>query len=388
MGIQLGALKFKGKFNDSVGFTNGNAKSEATRYAVRNRVTQVSNPKTSGQAGQRVKLAPAQNLYRALADLLDHSWEGVKYGGRSYSEFLKRAMLMQNGFPWVVKGEKMAYPGEYVIADGSLAPITPSVSDVMARLYADSLTDISSTPTMGELASALIAAGLGLQNGDQLTFVTCYISPDCENQPIWNYDRIILNTADTDTLDDFNGLAGRTIYFEKYNNALLIKPNAFSSNDSFVAAAIIVSRPPRNAGGAWLRSYSKIVCSDSYKAQYINGDLKMHQAIISYMLAAKTAAESDRYLNEGGDNTPENPLQMVTISVQQVPANAGATITGAGTYVVGSNVSLLVEEEGPDYSFQEWQDEDGNTLTSAAELDITATTSKVYKAVFMGTTPP
>lgn len=388
MGIQLGALKFKGKFNDSVGFTNGNAKSEATRYAVRNRVTQVSNPKTSGQAGQRVKLAPAQNLYRALADLLDHSWEGVKYGGRSYSEFLKRAMLMQSGFPWVVKGEKMAYPGEYIIADGSLAPVNPVVNSGLAQLIASALTDVSDEPTMGQLATALVAAGLGLQNGDQLTFVTCFISAEFEYQPIYVYDRIILDTTDTTTLADFNGLTGRTIEFAKHQNEFNFMPMADGTGNSVVAAAIIVSRPPRNAGGAWLRSSSKIVCSASYKTQYINNDVKMHKAISSYMLAGKSATESDRYLNEGGDNTPENPLQMVTISVQQVPANAGATITGAGAYVVGSTVNLLVEEEGPDYSFEEWQDEEGNTLTTAAELVVTASENSVYKAVFMGTTPP
>lgn len=371
MGIQLGALKFKGKFNDSVGFTNGNAKSEATRYAVRNRVTQISNPKTSGQAGQRVKLAPAQNFYRALAMLLDHSWEGVKYGGRSYSEFLKRAMLMSEGFPYVIKGTKEAWPGEYVIADGSLAPVGIYRIEETYVTTEIAFTGSWQGATIGEISANIISQNSNLKDGDQITFIMGYL---IDNQPAYMYTRLILDTTNTGTYGTEDGF---TLY--KVADKLSFMP--VSNDVEPVAAAVIISRPPRNAGGAWQRSFSQMKVADSIKHDYMS-EIAKHRAVITYMIQ-KSSTSSSYYLNEGGDETPEAPVTQVEVTIEK---EGQGTVEGAGRYVPGSEV--IVEATAADnYEFVRWEIA-GQSVSTDEEYSFIAATNVTLTAIFMAVTPP
>lgn len=50
------------------------------------------NPKTQAQVIQRAILATATQSYSRLKSIVDHSWQGVAYGGKSQSYFLGKAM--------------------------------------------------------------------------------------------------------------------------------------------------------------------------------------------------------------------------------------------------------------------------------------------------------
>lgn len=292
MGKMLGALKFKGKFNDAVGYINKNAAKADAKFAVRNRVSEVKNPKTTAQALQRMKVAPAQNLYRALGVLLDHSWQGVKYGTRSHAEFSKRAMLMKSGFPYVVKGDKKPWPGTYDIASGSLVSVPFTFDNNAVSLE---VTLNNNVTTVGQLSTEILANFPQLNEGDQLTFVVCQIK---NGFPVWNYARIILDKTDATTRTEWQNATGFS-----FNTAANDEIEFFPANDvtALSACSVIISRAPRTAGGSWQRNNARLKLSDAYYETYMT-DEKFAAAYQSYMEREASVGESSWYLNEGKDD--------------------------------------------------------------------------------------
>ena len=103
---------------------------------AREKATEVKNPKSSAQASQRMKMAPAQKMFEALSGIVNHSWQGVKYGTASRQKFMSEAMK-QNGGPYVVKGTTTFVPGTYLIADGSLPEIKGKFTNLSLILCAN-----------------------------------------------------------------------------------------------------------------------------------------------------------------------------------------------------------------------------------------------------------
>ena len=87
MATQNSTITVKGKLGNIVGYKGRNGKRLA-----RIRQTEVKNPKTDGQIIQRMILATASKSYGRMKSIVDHSWQGVAYGGISQSYFLKKAM--------------------------------------------------------------------------------------------------------------------------------------------------------------------------------------------------------------------------------------------------------------------------------------------------------
>lgn len=87
MATQNSTITVKGKLGNIVGYKGRDGKRLA-----RIRQTEVKNPRTKGQIYQRMILATASKAYGRMKSIVDHSWQGVAYGGNSQSYFLKKAM--------------------------------------------------------------------------------------------------------------------------------------------------------------------------------------------------------------------------------------------------------------------------------------------------------
>lgn len=87
MATQNSTITVKGKLGNIVGYKGRNGKRLA-----RIRQTEVKNPKTDGQIIQRMIMATASKAYGRMKSIVDHSWQGVSYGGISQSYFLKKAI--------------------------------------------------------------------------------------------------------------------------------------------------------------------------------------------------------------------------------------------------------------------------------------------------------
>lgn len=337
MGKLKGAVKFTGKLNDVVGYKVGNALNES--YGVRNRQTTVSNPKSVAQAKQRMKTVAALNFYKAFAEILDHSWEGIKYGARSYSEFLKRAMLLESGYPFQSKGSKKFVPGEFAVADGSLTPVTVTVTGTMNKtnLLITEETIFNSGKTIGQISTELINNNAFLQDGDQITMLCVY---DIADSGIYIplISRFVLNVDSAALIDqwDENQPINMSIASGSENSTVMaFFPRRLQG--TVIAGALIISRPPRNVGGAWRRSPATMACSQDFKNVWM-GNQRYMIAEHSFTAKQATVGSSPYYLNQGnyGDNNGSTTVQRSIV-------NAQSDITGqSSAFLVENGVSRLI----------------------------------------------
>lgn len=306
----------RGKVGDVV-FTR-----DAGEQVTRARNRSPKNPKTARQAVQRSILKTVSQAYAVLAPICDHSFEGLQVGTPNQSRFssLNIAMLRSNVLAnvnmsdpdeilasqlWNFATRDMLYPviNPYIVSAGSL----PSL------VYTFGTNDRPTLTVLGLTVNSTyqnVIDALGLERGDQLTFLWTYAR---DNEEAWDglisgfeYSRVILEPANgtmsTVFVDDSTGLPmspntanqGR-IYLGAETGALTFSPTqagaeAPGSRRVISGCAVIVSR---HFGSMWRRSpQSLIVRTDldlSYNSRYL-GD-----AALTFM---ETEGGSSLYLNQ------------------------------------------------------------------------------------------
>lgn len=280
---------FKGKVGNIVGYQLKNSNNKVT-LGVRTYVAEVANPKTELQAIQRMKMAPAINFYRQLQEILDNAWQGTRYGTKSRQYFMSLAMKQSTGIPFLVKGDKKFYPGEYPVAVGSIPSqefmdLSSADANKTTILADDELT------IYGEFCQYIVTNNLGLKNGDKITIILIGVNDRGEYIPM--YGSLNLDNASTENVDDVFDAAGLVYNVNNGNLGLGFKGESISK----VAGAIIISRLDTNGvTPQWQRSNSTMLCSDAYKADMM-GTEKYAAAIASYMASGNYS--SDWYLNIG-----------------------------------------------------------------------------------------
>ena len=235
--------------------SNNNDKQGSREY-----VATVANPQTTRQAAQRMKMAPAVNFYRAFkSDILDHSFQGTPYGARSQARFNKLALKMVSGFPYIEKGDTRLYPGQYQMAEGSLA--APQFS---FQAHDAILTGFTFNATFGTFCQGLIAAFPYLHNGDQLTWAMVIYNG--ENFPY--VARIILDTESTETTADVFAAAGLNL-----DQDGVLKTSFDTSDMSILGACLIVSRPSisnKSQTVTWERSDSVMQLNSEWASDILD----------------------------------------------------------------------------------------------------------------------
>lgn len=305
-----------GKVGNVVAYTLKNSNNKETQ-AVRAYVSDVTNPKTEPQAIQRLKMAPALNFYRLLGQILDNAWQGQRYGNLSRQYFMSQAMTQSTGIPFIIKGDKRFYPGEYPVAQGSL--VRQSVTAIADNKLTTSLVSPGVSGTWGEFSQGLINKNFGIKDGDKLTFIFCGTTALGEYLPAYSY--VILDTTNTTSAADI--LASSNLSFAGSADAQL-QVGVVNAVSDIVAGAVILSRLDTTSGVKWLRSNSVMFCSDAYK-ELMMGINAYEAALRSYM--SQENINSDWYLNAGitgaisyygpGGNSGSN-LTIVSIANQEV----------------------------------------------------------------------
>ena len=322
-----------GKLGDTVGYRITNSSDKVTQ-GWRPYIATVANPKTEAQSIQRLKMAPAVNFYRALGTILNNAWQGQKYGTQSRNYFMSEAMRQSTGIPFITKGDKRFYPGEYQVAQGSLA--RQSVTAIADNLLTTSLISPGVTGTWGEVSQGLINKNFGIKNGDKLTFLFVGTSDIGEYLPAYSY--VILDTTNTTAASEI--LASSNLSFSGAADAAL-QVGVVNAVTDIVAGAVILSRLDTSAGTKWLRSNSRMYVTDEYKELWMS--TTAYQAAIASYMAAENVS-SDWYLNAGinssmtwvgpGGNSGSN---LTVVSV------ANRYITGTGWSI---NVAIATMSDG------------------------------------------
>lgn len=354
------------KSNSFFGLRHGSTKSHTYsvyrgKQITKDRVEAVSDPKTLAQATQRMHFASCAAMWRCLSEILDHSWENVKYGGESYNHFLKLAMASGATFTPVNKGEVGNRPSAFPVSSGSLQSLSFGFSNsntqpTLAWWYdpADAEGEhggiTNATMSTAELASfqkifsnghAIVTPVIvgnpsrpdlgtvesienlvstwGLKIGDQITVLASFTDWEEESEgqtyfPLSIF-RGLLQYSDGDGQMSFDGEGFQSsgimpVIFETEqdgNRQLafirdgIINGTDTSYNEDWDCAfcAVIVSRPNDDSSSlyAWKRSSQSLLLSDKFVSKY-QKDTQVSEAIASYRKTVKTATASAYLLNE------------------------------------------------------------------------------------------
>lgn len=365
---------------------------------TRARAAVVKNPQTEKQMIQRIILNTVIQAYSRMAEICDHSFEGVAVGQDNMSKFMRENMSIlrkyvadyaaENGtfvgcYAFVPKGLNMFTPNNWKIATGQLPEVVlASVSPTEGAKI--NITSADVIPTYGEIITSL-----GLQRGDQLTFIGQELYTD--GRAAFKFARVILDPREADgTQADIttpflsNGSVskpsprneGSDIVFTTAANELVFD----LGENSQYGAAVIVSR--QKSDGSWLRSNSAIQLAENIPYALV-GAMDMQEAI-DYALSGGIELESDRYLNNAVKGKkivaapqpePEpDPAELTSLTLGSInlldssasqariddafaPAYVGTNLAGSYLYLgeqnqtVGTAVDMSTVAEGNKYLF-------------------------------------
>lgn len=165
----LGVIRYNGKLGATVGY-----KGKRGRRYVRERVTDISNPRSDAQNIQRMILATTAVSMAHFAEIGRSSVEGKEFGAPSLA-YLRGAWmrmlrtsptLVGNGYSYAFKGDTQFVPNPYLLSKGTLTPVAVHVDPI-----ADN-GDISFDVPTGFNPETAVFSDLfpGVQLGHQLTF--------------------------------------------------------------------------------------------------------------------------------------------------------------------------------------------------------------------------
>lgn len=328
------------------------------KQVTKDRVAVVKNPKTSRQAEQRAKLLPAIRFMAVFGGIVDHSFENIAYGQKSKQHFLSMAMRTKPTNP-MLKGKLGWYPQAYTISEGSL----PSMN---ASRNGDETMGVDGLKAVGVSGSVtfdafLITQGGVLQEGDQLTVITCH---EVGATYFMQYDRVIVNAENWDA-------ANRRLTTQ--NNLYIIgftgedKATVTSNNDEIIfAGAVILSR---RASNKWLRSTEEMFCD-------FLGYEDWNASVASYMTAASELT-SPWYLN-AADNDIISPADIeggewspVMLGPSQSWGNGTTIYLGAKNNLYGNFAVVTTDGTSGGFAFTFAGLSSGKTIKDVVLSDFT-----------------
>lgn len=333
---------WRGKKGSSVFYKIANSNS-AQKQGIRERNYEPQNPQTSSQAGQRMRMYPAQAVYGAIKEVIQRSWQGTKYGEDARREYLKRA-LSNPVFPAVEKNMGVIVPGPYQIAKGSLQEITCVVGTNIAMTDLR-CADFATNATIGSVSQSLLDSNSFLKEGDQISIIVCSSNRAGEGF-YWEVCSFIIDTSNIDEVETlYNG------YFSILGqDAGLV---VTTDDASLYAVGVILSRE----GSTPLRSSATLACN------YTVGDMPNYysneavaRAKASYMKKSTERTNSDWPADPSGDGSGGgSDAPYFYITVQADPSNGGQVTSDATEGRVANGDSVTVQATvNPMYSFTGW----------------------------------
>lgn len=375
----------KGKVGDIV-LSKANGE-QITR--ARNRYPK--NPKTTKQAMQRMSFAALSTFYTAFEDeILNHSWQGIRYGGKSHNHFYKLALSPDVKTPAIPKGSMKYVPSNYPMSRGTLRSLK----------YSHALKDFKEYGGNGIVIDT--GLNLGRNDVDQETTLESFINTISDNNPYYagkqltfvivtlnngnfinSVSRIVLD-KNAYTEDD---LAKSFLTFlNDWNIAnsgqkLVIDPFKIKNGETdgiihnIVAYTIIVSDWD---GKKWCRSNENLViCDETMPSDYFDGEM-FSEALKTYMNKNENSSNtSDRFLN-GAGNVPEEGLTPSAIKHSYLKIKNfknGETTYGLAT--VDFNKFLM--SDGSIKIASSTGDENGNPLYKGKKMNVYVYTKETDK---------
>lgn len=364
-----------GKIGGTIFYQRKNSKfNQGTRAYI----ADVSNPKSMGQARQRMTMKAVQNFYTALAAVINRAYQSTAYGNLSRIKFLGAAMKNFQG-PWLEKGSTAVIPFAVNLAEGTLGRIIctrdsensyrlrtniPFDTDgAYGRLVKDDFND----GKVAEISKGLLNANSFVQAGDQITIVT-FESATEGAQPMPNVLSFIVDPNSVEVIRDY------FVQFDGEDNLVVSITGSETS-----ACAVILSR--EGLSGQHLRSTSPLlVMQDNPAISAYFTDAQYQQAILSYMAAG---TRGDWPVEPEDDENVVKSYVQVNMSSANLtfhPVAGGEAVTPPNPITVkvqgyrtpGGSLGLF-EQDGTQNLYLNYRNESGMLIMSFAKVTIGTT---------------
>lgn len=310
-----------------------------------------ANPRSERQARQRMNFGTLQQAKSRLAEIVNHSYQGVTYGDISLNHFTKLNVPILkyaaanpdlNAAYFLPKGVKALAPNEYIVSDGSLTQIPLDDNGNGVTIVGSLFTANLDGPDdyVEQLAS------VGFAPGDQLTAMCIVntgsiIASTPAGDSIFDMQmvakRIVFKTLDEIT--DWSGISSLWSALDSQgrmtvNPALLVadkseevifgttepgqasgtvsvtfnkEAEAYGSSAN-VAASVVIRSSLVN--GQWLRSPQKFLLNDGGESRPDVAD------VLSTYMNVETDPESPYYLNQSQARSAQaSGIETVVTSV-------------------------------------------------------------------------
>lgn len=265
----------------SVTYSTKKTSSGKTEQIARQKAQSVTNPNTTAQIMQRMKLGPAQRFFDAFEQvvakgILSHSFEDIPYGSASRTHFISLAMK-EEAAVYVPKGVDFFVPGEYVVSEGSLTPISYFNQLTEQEAAQNNLiVNFNDEPLTAENIETFV--GEGYEQGMQLTLIGAKAVAGGKYEPF----------ATRLTMLEGHGV-DEPINVQLYDQGVVVV-----GDDSIAAIAVIVSKGSQESND--FRSTQKMKFVNGYDS--LKSLDALEAAIASYLEGyTYNSLNSNWYLN-------------------------------------------------------------------------------------------
>lgn len=302
---------------------------------VRNRSPR--NPQSPAQMVQRIIMSTVGKAYSFMSDICNHSFEGFESGQLSQRKFMEinvgllrdqcadvlaypveEVVRTSEAYNFSFKNDYAPVLNRYMISAGSLPSTTlaQDINDQQVVIGVRPLLELSSVGSTPESTSyAEVVAGLGLQRGDQLTFIQVthnnkLLGHDKDILTGFRFARVILEPASGDmsvpfiangAVNDpnernegsFSRISIQAAAESRPGGILFVLKDVLTAGDGdrhLAGSSVIVSR---QIGGRWLRSTQFIEIRTTTTPAAMNQST-LGLAYETYRLSSA----SDLYLNQ------------------------------------------------------------------------------------------
>lgn len=294
MAQQLGAIRFRGKVANVVGFKNS-ASTKTNKDFVREHVAEIANPKSDAQAAQRCKAKPAQMFYAAFENVLDHAFKPTAKASINRNMFLKYAMSNPT-IPDVEKGDAYLPLVDYRVSRGNLG--FDSLCKGEAIIDGSGIgfglrcnIEPTEATTVGAFSTAILEANPQLVEGQELTFLVISCPAD---QPTVRTSTVISFVLDkSNTVTVLANLYKGMIFLgclEQGGSVVIYSEDAIET--SILSGALIISS---RTASSWRYTNSFMIYSNEGEAARA---LVTPSAVKQSYMKSEATSESDKILQQ------------------------------------------------------------------------------------------
>lgn len=289
----------------SVTYSTKKTNSGKTEQIARQKAQSVTNPNTTAQIMQRMKLGPAQRFYDAFEQvvakgIISHSFEAVPYGNASRAHFISLAMK-EDAAVYVPKGVDFFVPGEYVVSEGSLTPISyfNQLSEQEAAQN-NLIVNFNGVPLTAKNVETFV--GEGYEQGMQLTLIGAKAVAGGKYEPFATR----LTMLEGNKVDE-------PINVQLYDQGVVVV-----GDDSIAAIAVIVSKGSQESND--FRSTQKMKFVNGYDS--LKSIDALEAAIASYQEGyTYNSLNSNWYLNLDNGQAFNGRIELAKCSFEHDESN-------------------------------------------------------------------